>query len=118
MSTNRGNGAAYWACAGFTLFSALVSAGFSLLALRMRIGHEYALYAASRSIALPLVAALMLLRRSRDGVAALAAIMSLVQLLDAFVGFELHDPGRAYGPLVFSVLNLGLLWWMSRAAKQ
>jgi hypothetical protein len=107
---------AYWACAGFTLFSALVSAGFSLLALRMNTGHEYALYAASRSIALPLTTAFVLVRRSRDGVTALAIVMSLVQLFDAFIGFALHDPGRAYGPLAFSAFNAGLLWWMNRAA--
>jgi len=43
MSAPYGVGRAYWACAGFMFFSAVVSAGFSLLSLRMVGGHEYAL---------------------------------------------------------------------------
>jgi hypothetical protein len=46
-------------------FQWVVSAGFSLMSLRMVDGDEYALYAASRSIALPLAAAYaMALRRA------------------------------------------------------
>jgi hypothetical protein len=41
--------------------------------------------------------------------------MTLIQLFDAIIGFQLHDPGRAYGPLIFSALNFGLLLWMKRA---
>jgi hypothetical protein len=115
MSVSRGVGRAYWVCAGFTLFSAVVSAGFSLLSLRMAGGHEYALYAASRSVALPLAAVSAMALRSRGGVAALATAMTLVQLFDGIIGFRLNDPSRAYGPLVFSALNLGMLLWMNRA---
>ncbi|SRR5258708_2117504 len=86
MSVSRRVGRAYWVCAGFTLFSAVVSAGFSLLSLRMAGGHEYALYAASRSVALPLAAACAMALRSRGGVAALATAMTLVQLFDGIVG--------------------------------
>lgn len=117
MSAPQGIGRAYWACAGFTLFSAVVSAGFSLMSLRMVDGHEYALYAASRSVALPLAAAYAMALRSRGGVAALAVAMILVQLFDAMIGFRLNDPGRAYGPMVFSAINFGLLLWMKRAAS-
>jgi hypothetical protein len=92
-----------------------VSAGFSLASLRMAGGHEYALYAASRSVALPLAAAYVMVQRSRAGVAALAVVMILVQLFDAVIGFRLNDPGRAYGPLVFSAINFGLLLWMNRS---
>jgi hypothetical protein len=115
MDVTRGAGRAYWLCAGFTLFSAIVSAGFSLLSLRMVGGHEYALYAASRSVALPLAAVFAMATRSRGGVAAMAVAMTLIQLFDAIIGFQLHDPGRAYGPLIFSALNFGLLLWMRRA---
>jgi hypothetical protein len=115
MNATRGAGRAYWLCAGFTLFSALVSAGFSLFALRMVGGHEYALYAASRSVALPFAAAFAMATRSRGGVAAIAIAMTLIQLLDAIIGFQLHDPGRAYGPLILSGINFGLLLWMKRA---
>jgi hypothetical protein len=117
MSAPHGVGRAYWACAGFTLFSAVVSAWFSLLALQEVGGQEYALYAASRSIALPLAAVYAMALRSRRGVAALAVAMILVQLFDAIIGFRLNDPGRAYGPLVFSVINFGVLLWMNRTAR-
>jgi hypothetical protein len=116
MGLANGQGRPYWTCAGFTLFSAIVSAGFSLLSLRMAGGHEYALYAASRSIALPLATIYAMALRSRAGVAALAVAMTLVQLFDGIVGLRLNDPGRAYGPIVFAVINFGLLWWMNRIA--
>jgi hypothetical protein len=112
----EGRGRAYWICSAFTLFSAVVSAGFSLLSLRMAGGHEYALYAASRSVALPLATIYAMAVRSRGGVAALAVAMTLVQLFDGIVGFQLNDPGRAYGPMAFAGINLGLLWWMNRSA--
>jgi len=92
-----------------------VSVGFFLLSLRMVDGHEYALYAASRSVTLPLAAAYVMALRSRDGVAALAVAMIPVQLFDAMIGFRLNYPGRAYGPMVFSAINFGLLLWMNRA---
>ncbi|MFT4112636.1 hypothetical protein [Silvibacterium sp.] len=114
MRSNPASGPAFWTCAAFTLFSALVSAAFSLLSLHMAGGHEYALYAASRSVALPLAVLYALFLRSRQGVSALAVTMTLVQLFDAVVGFELHQPGRAYGPLVFAAVNLSLMLWMNR----
>ena len=107
-------GRAYWICAGFTLFSAIVSASFSLLSLRLVGGHEYALYAASRSVALPLATVYAMALRSRGGVAALAVTMTVVQLLDTIIGFRLNDPGRTYGPMVFSAINFGVLLWMNR----
>ncbi len=109
-------GRTYWTCAGFTLFSAIVSASFSLVSLRMVGGHEFALYAASRSIALPLAVIYAMVLRSRPGVATLAVAMTLVQLFDVIIGFRLNDPGRAYGPLAFAAINLGLLLWMRRSA--
>jgi hypothetical protein len=115
MNATRGAGRAYWLCAGFTLFSAVVSAGFSLFALRMVGGHEYVLYAASRSVALPFAAVFAMATRSRGGVAAIAIAMTLIQLLDAIIGFRLNDLGRAYGPLILSAMNFGLLLWMKRA---
>jgi hypothetical protein len=110
-------GKAYWCCAAFTLLSALVSATFSLLSLRMAGGHEYALYAASRSIALPVAVLCALARRSRGGMAALALAMTLIQLLDGFIGFHLQDPSRSYGPIGFAAINFLLLVWMNRAPR-
>ena len=112
MNSPAAFGRAYWLCAGFTLLSAIVSMTFSLLSLRMGSGHEYALYAASRSVALPLVVLYAMARRSRGGIAALAVAITLIQLLDGFIGFHLHDPSRTYGPLAFAVINFALLLWM------
>jgi hypothetical protein len=114
MKSGDGVGRAYWTCAGFTLFSAIVSAGFSLLSLRMAGGHEYALYAASRSVALPLAVLYAMALRSRGDMATLAVAMTLVQLFDGIVGLRLHDPGRVYGPMAFAAINFGLLLWMNR----
>jgi hypothetical protein len=112
MNPNGAIQRAFWACAGFTLFSGLVSAAFSLRSLGMSGGHEYALYAASRSIALPLATMVAMVTRSRGGVAAMAAAMTFVQFFDAWIGFEMGDAGRAFGPLSFAVLNIVLLLWM------
>lgn len=116
MKLSDGVGRAYWICAGFTLFSAILSAGFSLLSLRMAGGHEYALYAASRSVALPLAVLFAMVRRSHGGMATIAVAMTLVHSFDGIVGLRLHDPSRAYGPFVFAAINLSLVLWMSRAA--
>lgn len=114
MGILKGMGRAYWSCAIFTFLSSIVSAGFAFLALKMSSGHEYALYAASRSVALPLAIAYAMALRLRGGVAALAVAMSLVQLFDGLVGLRLGDPGRAYGPFLLAAVNLGLLVWMTR----
>ena len=117
MKSGNAFGRAYWTCAGFTLFSAIVSAGFSLLSLRMAGGHEYALYAASRSVALPLAVLYAMALRSRGGMGALAVAMTLVQLFDGIVGLRLHDPGRVYGPVIFAAVNFALLIWMNRSSE-
>jgi hypothetical protein len=114
MKSGDGLGRAFWVCAGFTLLSAIVSVNFSLLSLRMAGGQEYALYAASRSVALPLAVVYAMALRSYGGVAALAVAMTLVQMFDGMIGLRLHDPGRAYGPMVFAAINFGLLVWMTR----
>jgi hypothetical protein len=77
-------------------------------------GHEYALYAASRSVALPLAVLYAMARRSHGGVATVAVAMTMVQFFDGIVGLQLHDPGRAYGPFVFAAINFGLFLWMNR----
>jgi len=83
-----------------------------VLSLRMSGGHEYALYAASRSVALPLAVIYAMFARSRGGMAAMAIAMTLVQFFDAVVGFRLHEPGRAYGPIAFATINVALWAWM------
>jgi hypothetical protein len=120
MTQKIARGKAFWTCAGFTLVSALVGATFSVLSLRM-VGtghqHEYALYAASRSVALVLTILFVMVRRSWGGVVAMAILMTIVQLFDSVVGFQLHEPGEIYGPALFAVVNAVLLVWMLRYTR-
>jgi hypothetical protein len=49
--------------------------------------------------------------RSREGIAALALVMSLVQGFDGIIGILAHDPAKTYGPFVFALANfVGLVW--------
>jgi hypothetical protein len=121
MTQKIAGGKAFWTCAGFTLVSALVGATFSVLSLRV-IGtghqHEYALYAASRSVALVLTIIFVMLRRSWRGVVTMAVAMTIVQVFDSVVGYLLHEPSEIYGPALFAIINAALLVWMSRAHTQ
>jgi hypothetical protein len=109
---------AFWICAIITALSAVVSASFSAIAL---IGagrqDQYAMYAASRSIALLLAILACIGARSRGGVLALALAMVLVQGFDAVIGLVAHDPGKTYGPLVLSVAGLASLIALHREAE-
>jgi hypothetical protein len=73
-----------------------------------------AMYAAARSISLALVVLAIASFRSRDGIAAMAVTMGLVQLLDAGIGFLSHDPFKTYGPLVISLITFASLAWLLR----
>jgi hypothetical protein len=108
---------AFWICAIITVVSAVVSASFSVTAL---IGvarqDQYAMYAASRSIALLLASLACIGARSRHGVMALALTMGLVQGLDALIGLVGHNLGKTYGPLALSVVGLASLIALYRDA--
>ncbi len=98
-----------------TLLSAGVSAGYSLAGLFGAGGADsFARYAASRSIALLLVVLVALGARSRVAILFLGAAMSIVQLFDSWIGFLAHDPSKTYGPLVFALVNAGLVIWLRR----
>jgi hypothetical protein len=108
---------AFWICAIITAVSAVVSASFSVTAL---IGvarqDQYAMYAASRSIALLLATLACIGARSRHGVMALALTMGLVQGLDALIGLVGHNPAKTYGPLALSVVGFASLIALYRDA--
>jgi peptidoglycan/LPS O-acetylase OafA/YrhL len=101
---------AFWICAIIAAVSAVVSASFSVAAL---IGEgrqdQYAMYAASRSIALVLAILACIATRSRRGVMALALTMVLVQGFDSLIGLIAHNAGKTYGPLALSVAGLASL---------
>jgi hypothetical protein len=109
---------AFWICAVITALSAIVSASFSVAAL---IGagsqDQYAMYAASRSIALLLASFACIGTRTRRGLMALALSMGLVQAFDAVIGLIAHDPAKTYGPLVLSVAGLASLFALYRDGR-
>ena len=101
---------AFWICAIIAALSAVVSASFSVAALGGEGGQDqYAMYAASRSIALTLAVLACIAMRSRSGVMALALTMGLVQGFDSLIGLIAHNAGKTYGPLALSVGGLASL---------
>jgi peptidoglycan/LPS O-acetylase OafA/YrhL len=103
-------------CAVITIISALVSAAFSVASLAgAAAGDVVAQYAASRSMALLVGALIAAALRRREGIAALALVMSLVQGFDAIVGALAHDPAKTYGPLALAIANIATLAWLLRA---
>jgi hypothetical protein len=100
----------FWICAIVTAISAIVSASFSLAALMGDGGHDvYAMYAASRSVSLPVVVFTCMLLRSRHGIAAMALTMTLVQGFDAGIGFLTQEPTKTYGPLILALATFASL---------
>jgi hypothetical protein len=69
-------------------------------------GGVYAMYGASRSIALVLAVVTMLYLRSPVGVAAMALTMVMVQVFDALIGALSRDTMKTIGPLVLAVATL------------
>jgi hypothetical protein len=114
MPNNEKTPRAFWICATITAISAIVSASFSVAGLRGPGIHDpFALYATSRSIAIPLVVLIFLVFRSRGGIAALALTMSLVQLFDAVIGVLSHDPSKTYGPLFLALIGfVSIAFWL------
>jgi hypothetical protein len=108
----------FWYCAAVTAISALVSAGFSLAAVFAHTPYDTtALYAASRSIALPIAIAVAIYRRSSAGLAALALVVGLLQLFDGFIGIYAHDASKTYGPFVLALLTFITLAHLLKARR-
>jgi hypothetical protein len=110
---------AFWTCAIITMISALVSAGFSIAGLfGPSHGDVFERYAASRSIALPIAVLCCIGFRSRESIAALAFVMTLVQGFDGLIGVLAHDPAKTYGPFVFALVNFAALVWLLRSREE
>jgi hypothetical protein len=110
---------AFWICGIITTASALVSAGFSLAALFGPSGADIlGRYAATRSIALPIAVLCCIGLRSRNAVAALALVMSLVQGFDGVIGLLAHDPAKTYGPFFLALVNFAALVWLLRSREE
>jgi hypothetical protein len=118
MANKKDSARAFWICAAVTAISAIVSASFSLAALLGPAQSDVnAMYAASRSISLPVVVLAVLYFRSRAGIAAMAFAMGLVQFLDAVIGMLSHDPFKTDGPLVLALITFASLAWLLRTSQ-
>ncbi|HEX4535546.1 MAG TPA: hypothetical protein VH140_01260 [Candidatus Acidoferrum sp.] len=119
MLTNDKTPRAFWICAAITAISAVVSASFAVAGLLGPGIHDtFALYAASRSLAIPLVVLILLGLRSREGIAAMALTMSLVQLFDAVIGVILHDASKTYGPLFLALIGFVSVAFLLRSSQR
>jgi len=100
----------FWPTAVMTALSVLVSAGYSIAAVAQHgPGNIYALYALSRSVALVPAVGYAILKRSIAALASTALAMSLIQLMDAWIGSVQHNSTKTFGPLAFAIFNFFLL---------
>jgi hypothetical protein len=119
MPNHEKTARAFWICATITAISAIVSASFAVAGLLGPGIHDtFALYAASRSLAIPLVVLIFLGLRSRGGIAAMALTMSLVQLFDAVIGVILHDASKTYGPLFLALFGFVSVAFLLRSSER
>ncbi|MWB98609.1 hypothetical protein [Agromyces seonyuensis] len=94
--------AAYWICWLVVLLAAGLSLVLSIVqVVNDGIGNEDALYAASRSTALLVVAAIAPLFRADEALLAIAVALTIVHGLDAYVG-------TTQGSVLLTVLPIGL----------
>jgi hypothetical protein len=108
----------FWPTAAMTALSALVSVGYSITAVAQNgLGEIYALYALSRSVALVPAVGYAIAKRSTTALAATALAMSLIQLIDAWIGSVQHDSAKTFGPLAFAIINFALLALFMRGNK-
>jgi hypothetical protein len=107
----------YWFCTVATAISALTSLGFSIAALVRPVEGSLttARYAASRSVALAVAAAVPIVATSVSWAEAVALAMVIVQAGDATIGLREHDIRRTLGPAVFAVINLFALVLLLRS---
>ncbi|MFC5788496.1 hypothetical protein EDM22_03415 [Agromyces tardus] len=111
-------GAAFWICYAVTVISAGVSVTFSVLAV-VDGGLEAtdALYAASRSTALVVLALVAPLFRSDDALLAIAAAMTIVQGIDTFVGAVQGDVAKTVGPAVLCLVTIVAATFLARSDR-
>lgn len=89
----------YWLCFAVAGLSALISLGYSLVALRKDGRSDiYAQYAASRSVAVVGAVASAGFVHSVDLLVVVALMTAVMQAIDAIVGIRTRDPAKIFGP--------------------
>ena len=105
---------AFWVCAGITLISSMVSAGYAVANLRTTHlrSRGVAEYALSRSIALVVVSIIAVFVANTGFLVAVATCMTLVQGMDSVVGARSGDRFKTVGPAMTASANAAALIWM------
>jgi hypothetical protein len=105
---------AFFVCLVVTSISAVVSLGFSLVAVVATEdqARDMALYAAARSLAFLVLAAVPWLTGSYSWLLAGGWGMVLVQGLDAGIGRRAGDRFRTWGPAATSVVGVVAVIWL------
>ncbi|MET4158340.1 hypothetical protein [Agromyces sp. PvR057] len=111
-------GAAFWICYAITLISAAASVTFAIIAV-VDAGADAtnALYAASRSTALVVLALVAPLFRSDAALLAIAVAMTIVQGIDAFIGALQGDVALTIGPAVFCIATIVAATFLARSDR-
>lgn len=117
-TTVAARGAAFWICYVVTIISAGVSVTYAALAV-IDGGLEAtdALYAASRSIALVVIALVAPLFRSDDALLAIAVVMTIVQGIDTFIGAVQGDAAKTVGPAVLCLVTIIAATFLARSDR-
>ncbi|WP_395245395.1 hypothetical protein ACGGZK_06190 [Agromyces sp. MMS24-K17] len=112
-------GAAFWICYSLTLVSAIVSVWYSVADVIAVGGFEEAgpWYAASRSVAIVVVALIAPLFRSDDALLAIAVVLTVVQGIDAFIGATQGDVVRTVVPAVLCLVTIVGATFLARSDR-
>ena len=111
-------GAAFWICYAVVVISAGASVTFALIAvIDGGLDATDALYAAARSFALVVLALVAPLFRSDDALLAIAAAMTIVQGIDAFIGATQGDVAKTIGPAVLCLATIVAATFLARSDR-
>ncbi|MGI9822305.1 hypothetical protein [Agromyces sp. Marseille-Q5079] len=111
-------GAAFWICYAVTVISAITSIAFAVIAVTdAGLEDANALYAASRSTALVVLALVAPLFRSDAALLAIAVAMTIVQGIDAFIGALQGDLAKTLGPALLCVVTIVAATFLARSDR-
>jgi len=113
-------GAAYWICYAVTVISAVVSITFAIIAVidtGVDGADADALYAASRSTALVVLALVAPLFRADAALLAIAVAMTIVQGIDAFIGAVSGDLSRTLWAAVLCIVTIVAASFLARSDR-
>ncbi|GLI27636.1 hypothetical protein ARHIZOSPH14_18780 [Agromyces rhizosphaerae] len=111
-------GAAYWICFAVVLLSASVSVWYSVTAvIAGGLEDADALYAASRSVAIVVVALIVPLFPADAALLAIAVVMVIVQGIDTFVGAVQGNTLVMVGAAVLCIVNIVTASFLARTDR-